>query len=191
MLGEKCRNRGGSMLDESDILQRHVSSLERRVVLLAVCCAALTTCLFLFSTRGAVKADVQAGMLTVKRLAVVDDKGTERVVIAAPLPDPTIRGARVKRDGPVSGMLIFDPKGNERGGYVTSDTGDLAAFITLDSEQDQVFTAYANADRGATVWVSNDQHDAVAFSTHKQPVLEIVQDKKIIYKQPPSALDLH
>ena len=32
----------------------------------------------------------------------------------------------MKRDGPVSGILIFDPKGNERGGYVTSDTGDLA-----------------------------------------------------------------
>jgi hypothetical protein len=71
--------------------------------------------------------------LTVKRLAVVDDKGTERVVIAAPLPDPLILGKRVKRDGPVSGILIFDPKGNERGGYVTSDSGDLAALITLDS----------------------------------------------------------
>jgi hypothetical protein len=179
------------VLNQLDILQRRVSSLERRVVLLAVCCAALTTCLFLFATRGAVKADAQPGMLTVKRLAVVDDKGTERVVIAAPLPDPIIQGRRVKRDGPVSGMLIFDPKGNERGGYVTSDTGDLGAFITLDSERDQVFTAYANADRGATVWVSNDQHDAVAFSTNKQPVLEIVQDKKIIYKQPPNAPDLH
>lgn len=31
----------------------------------------------------------------------------------------------------------------------------------------------------------------IAFSTHKQPVLEIVQDKKIIYKQPPNAPDLH
>jgi hypothetical protein len=188
---KKCPSRGGYVLDQLDILQRRVSSLERRVVLLAVCCAALTTCLFLFATGGAVKADAQPGMLTVKRLAVVDDKGTERVVIAAPLPDPIIQGRRVKRDGPVSGMLIFDPKGNERGGYVTSDTGDLAAFITLDSERDQVFTAYANADRGATVWVSNDQHGAVAFSTHKQPVLEIVQDKKVIYKQPPNAPNLH
>jgi hypothetical protein len=180
------------MSDRLDILQRRVSSLERRVVLLAVCCAASTICLFLFAAAGgAVKADPQPGVLTVKRLAVVDDKGTERVVIAAPLPDPIIQGTRVKRDGPVSGMLIFDPKGNERGGYVTSDTGDLAAFITLDSERDQVFTAYANADHGAAVWVSNDQHDAIAFSTHKQPVLEIVQDKKIIYKQPPNAPDLH
>jgi hypothetical protein len=180
------------MSDRLDILQRRVSSLERRVVLLAVCCAASTTCLLLFaSAGGAVKADAQPGVLTVKRLAVVDDKGTERVVLAAPLPDPIIQGTRVKRDGQVSGMLIFDPKGNERGGYVTSDTGDLAAFITLDSEHDQVFTAYANADHGATVWVSNDQHDAIAFSTHTQPVLEIVHNKKMIYKQPPNAPNLH
>ena len=137
------------------------------------------------------KADAQPGILTVKRLAVVDDKGTERVVLAAPLPDPIIQGTRVKRDGPVSGMLIFDPKGNERGGYVTSDTGDLGAFIALDSEHDQVFTAYANADSGATVWVANEKHDAVAFSTHKQAVLEIIQNKKVIYKRPPTAPDLH
>ena len=97
----------------------------------------------------------------------------------------------MKRDGPASGILIFDPKGNERGGYVTSDTGDLGAFISLDSERDQVFTAYANADSGATVWVANEKHDAVAFSTHKQPVLEIIQNKKVIYKRPPTAPDLH
>ena len=147
MIGEQISQPGGSVFDQLDILQRRVSSLERRVVLLAVCCAALTTCLFLFAAGGAVKADAQPGILTVKRLAVVDDKGTERVVIAAPLPDPIVQGTRVKRDGPVSGMLIFDPKGNERGGYVTSDTGDLAAFITLDSERDQVLTRIRTTGR--------------------------------------------
>jgi hypothetical protein len=72
-------------------------------------------------------------------------------------------GRRVKRTGPESGILIFDPKGNERGGYVTSDTADLEAFITLDSERDQVFTACANVGSGATVSVENDKHDAIAL----------------------------
>ena len=178
------------MSEQLNALQRRVSNLERRVVLLAMCCAALTVILLLFAATGVVKAAAQPEMLTVKRLAVVDEKGTERVVIAAPLPDPIIQGKRVKRDGPASGILIFDPKGNERGGYVTSDTGDLGAFITLDSERDQVFTAYANADSGATVWVANEKHDAVAFSTHNQAVLEIIQNKKVIYKRPPTAPDL-
>jgi hypothetical protein len=179
------------MSEKLEGLQRRVASLERRVVLLAVCCAALTAYVLLFGYRGVVQAMAPPESLTVKRLAVVDDKGTERVVIAAPLPDPLILGKRVKRDGPVSGILIFDPKGNERGGYVTSDSGDLAALITLDSERDQVFTAYANADSGATVWTANEKHDAIAFSTHGQPVWEILQNKKVIYKRPSNAPDLH
>ena len=179
------------MSEQLDALQRRVSGLERKVVLLTMCCAGLAIYLLLFGAESVMKAAARPEMLTVKRLAVVDEKGTERVVIAAPLPDPIVQGKRVKRDGPASGILIFDPKGNERGGYVTSDTGDLGAFITLDSEHDQVFTAYANADSGATVWVTNENHDAVAFSTHQQPVFEIVQNKKVIYKNPPNAPDVH
>jgi hypothetical protein len=179
------------MSEQLEALHRRVSGLERKVVLLGVCCAVLTIYVFLFAAGHVVKAAPQPEMLSVKRIAVVDEKGTERVVIAAPLPDPIIQGKRVKRDGPVSGMLIFDPKGNERGGYVTSDSGDLAAFLTLDSERDQVFTAYANADSGATVWVANEKHDAIALSTHKRPVFEIVENKKVIYKRPSRAPDLH
>lgn len=175
------------MSEQMDALQRRVSGLERKVVLLT---SGLAIYLLLFGVESVMKAAARTEMLTVKRLAIVDEKGTERVVIAAPLPDPIIQGKRVKRDGPASGILIFDPKGNERGGYVTSDTGDLGAFITLDSEHDQVFTAYANADSGATVWVTNEKHDAVAFSTHQQPVLEIIQNRKVIYKRPPTAPDL-
>jgi hypothetical protein len=96
------------MSEQLDALQRRVSGLECRVVLPAICCAALTIFLLLFGARGVVKAAAQPEMLTVKRLAVVDEKGTERVVIAAPLPDPIIRGKRAKRDGPASGILIFD-----------------------------------------------------------------------------------
>src|ERR1700747_1766290 len=99
------------MLEEVNTLQRRVSSLERRAVFLAICCAALTADLLLFAVRDVVKAAARPEMLTVKRLAVVDEKGTERVVIAAPLPDPVIQGKRMKRDGPASGILIFDPKG--------------------------------------------------------------------------------
>ena len=52
--------------------------------------------MFLFAAEHVVKAAPQPDMLIVKRLAVVDEKGTERVVIAAPLPDPIIQGKSVK-----------------------------------------------------------------------------------------------
>jgi|SRR5581483_8690 len=180
------------MSEELNYLRLRISRLERRTVSLAICCAGLASYAFFSGSAYRVTAaGQQPDSMTLKRLAIVDAKGTERVVIAAPLPDPVIQGKRMHRDGPVSGVLIFDPKGNERGGYVTSDSGDLAAFLTLDSERDQVFTAYANANSGATVWAANDRHDAVAFSTHEQPVLEIVQNRKVIYKRPITAPDLH
>jgi len=174
---------------ELDALQRRVLVLERTLILVVACSVAVAFHMVL-SARREVRAAAQPDTLIVKRLAIVDEKGTERVVIAAPLPDPIVMGKRVKRDGPASGILIYDPKGNERGGYVTSDTQDLAALLTLDSEHGQVFTAYANAESGATVWVTNEENDAVAFSTNKQPVLEIIQNKKVVYKRPPNAADL-
>lgn len=88
----------------------------------------------------------------------------------------------------MSGVLIYDPKGNERGGYGTSDAADLSALLTLDSEKSQVFTVYANAgSSGATVWVSNDENQNVIMSTHHTALFE---GKTVIYKQPPDAPDL-
>jgi len=65
-----------------------------------------------------------------------------------------IHGVRQKRAGAVSGLLISDANGNERGGYVTSDTpGD--AFITLDSEDDQEVMLLANRKGGANFYLSD------------------------------------
>jgi hypothetical protein len=170
-------------------LDRRISQLKNYVVALALLWAG-TTGVWLMKTSPYVARAAQLESLTVKRLAVIDEKGTERVLISAPLPEPMINGKRGKRDSPVSGMLIFDPQGNERGGYVTSDGGDLAALLTLDSENDQVFTAYANAGSGATVWVTNEKHQNVVMSTHNTAVLEITHGKKVVYKQPPGAAAL-
>jgi hypothetical protein len=177
------------MPEEIAALDRRISQLKNYVVVLALLWAG-TTGVWLMKTSLYVARAAQPESLTVKRLAVVDAKGTERVVISAPLPEPIINGKREKRDSSVSGMLIYDPKGNERGGYVTSDGGDLAALLTLDSENDQVFTAYANAGSGATVWVANEKHQNVVMSTHNTAVFEITHGKKVVYKQPPDAADL-
>jgi hypothetical protein len=178
------------MLEEIAALHRRMSQLKNYVVVLTFLWAGTIGVWFMTTTSSNVARAAKPESLTVKRLAVIDDKGTERVVISAPLPEPMINGKREKRDSPVSGILIYDPKGNERGGYVTSDGGDLAALLTLDSENDQVFTAYANAGSGATVWVANEKHQNVVMSTHNTAVLEITHGKKIVYKQPPDAAAL-
>jgi hypothetical protein len=60
-------------------------------------------------------------ILRVRGLSVVDERGMERVYIGAPVVDPLRFGKRFRR-GPVSGILLFDCAGNERSGYVTTDT---------------------------------------------------------------------
>lgn len=173
-------------------LQSQVTLLERKIRYLTVGCIALLACTAMMAQRGNVRADSSVQSLTVKRLAVVDEKGVERVVIAAPLPDPIVHGKRFKRDGAVSGILIFDPKGNERGGYVTSETENPGAFLTLDSEDGQVFTAYANANGtdGATVSLESDTRDSITLTTYQQPSIQMRQNGKTIQKIPGTAPEL-
>ena len=51
------------------------------------------------------------GVLRVRQTTVVDEKGTERIWMGAPVPAPTVDGKRVKRSGPVSGIILLDAKG--------------------------------------------------------------------------------
>ena len=59
--------------------------------------------------------------LTVRELTVVDEKGTPRVRIGAPLPDPKGLKRKVK---PV-GLQFMDPEGKEVGGLVQIDSIDV------------------------------------------------------------------
>ncbi len=70
-------------------------------------------------------------LIRARRVEVLDGRGVERVIIGAPLPDPMLLGRRVDRGEAVSGILILDAEGNERGGYVTGDVSRDAA-LTLD-----------------------------------------------------------
>jgi hypothetical protein len=59
--------------------------------------------------------------LTVRELTIVDEKGTPRVRIGAPLPDPKGLKRKVK---PV-GLQFMDPEGKEIGGLVQIDSIDV------------------------------------------------------------------
>lgn len=95
-------------------------------------------------------------ILRVRGLIVVDRRGTERVWIGAPLPDPVLLGQRSKRGDPVSGILIFDAEGNERGGYVTGDSTRDAA-LTLDEVGRAAVVLYTD-DRGDMGLSFGDQY---------------------------------
>ncbi len=87
------------------------------------------------------------GILHVRGLVVEDATRHERLRLGAPLPDPMIHGVRYKRSGAISGLIISDAEGNERGGYVTSDQSG-EAFLSLDSEDEQQVLFLANPKGG-------------------------------------------
>jgi hypothetical protein len=86
------------------------------------------------------------GVLHVRGIVVDDQNGHERVRLGAPVPDPLIHGVRRKRVAPVSGLIITDGAGNERGGFTTNEVGE--AFIGLDSEDEQQVLFLANPHGG-------------------------------------------
>src|SRR5947207_14667072 len=59
--------------------------------------------------------------LIVRRLDIVDDEGVIRASLAAPTPAPIVDGIQYKRAFPVSGLVLFDKNGSERGGYGVAD----------------------------------------------------------------------
>jgi hypothetical protein len=161
-------------IDAAQTIAR-LTKLNRRLVYLVciVSCVALASAaLLLFDHR---KAAQVGDELRVREITVVDEHGVERVKIGAPLPDPINQGKRGRRDDSISGILIYDSRGNERGGYVT-DNSIGNAFLTLDSDRMQQVTLVAYPGGGAEFGIQNETKDAVALSAvDKGPKLKLVR----------------
>jgi hypothetical protein len=111
-------------------LQRRVTALTRLTVVIAVAGTLVTLSAFVVPKTRAQPVVTADSVLVVRAISVVDARGVERVRIAAPLPDPIMLGRRFARGESVSGILIYDSEGNERGGYVTDESRNAA--LTLD-----------------------------------------------------------
>lgn len=129
--------------------------------------------------------------LRVRELAVVDERGTERVLIAAPLPDPMIAGQRHKRGGAVSGIIIADATGTERGGYVTAHDGYANAMLTLDGaglsnsgQESQTVLLLAEPDGGTTFRIWNRDKGSITMGVSDNPFLNVKQKGKPLFIMP-------
>ena len=97
---------------DTALMIARLTKLNRRLIYLVcfVSCLSLASAAFLLlEYRSAAHG---AGELRVRGLTVVDEHGVERVKIAAPLPDPITLGKRGWRDDPISGILVYDSRGN-------------------------------------------------------------------------------
>ncbi|MEJ4088309.1 hypothetical protein [Galbibacter orientalis] len=105
-----------------------------------------------------VSIDLSNEVLKVKGLVVTDSTGVERVIIGSHFPPPQGIGYRKYRgaNSGVSGVMLFDHEGQERGGYVTGDTyGNI--FLTLDSKISQrvLFMAEPQGASVLKMWGKN------------------------------------
>jgi hypothetical protein len=134
-----------------------------------------------------VQAQVQPdkdGILRVRGLIVEDRNGHERVRLGAPLPDPMIHGVRYKRSGDISGLLISDAAGNERGGYVTGDKSG-EAFFSLDSEDEQQVLFLANPKGGVNFDLYDSKGNEVQITVFADgPRLTLTKAKNKVLELP-------
>lgn len=114
--------------------EERIRRLERQVRRLSAICGCLLLAAAVTATGAAAFQEKAGKSLTVERLKVrridvVDEKGTSRVVIAAPAPGPVIDGKTYKRRVSASGVILNDSDGNERGAFVVMDDGTTALLI--------------------------------------------------------------
>lgn len=123
--------------------------------------------------------------LTLRRLDIVDAYGVSRVILAAPAPAATAFGKVTSRsDRQISGILIADATGTERGGYVTSDTDDANALLTLDAQGHQTVLLLAEPTGSTLFRIWNGKGSLVMGVSGKNPFLNVNQDGKAVFGAP-------
>jgi len=70
--------------------------------------------------------------ITARRIDIVDADGTIRMTLSGATPAPIIDGIQYKRAFNVAGMILYDDKGSERGGFGTADVEGGMAVLALD-----------------------------------------------------------
>ncbi len=98
----------------------------------------------------------QTDKLRVRELAIIDEKGRERIVIAAPLPDPVVDGKIRKRVRVVSaGVQFKEPDGTERGGIAASDDGSFMFGIDDEAGRERAHLYYI-PKRGSGIYLQGE-----------------------------------
>lgn len=70
--------------------------------------------------------------ISARRIDIVDEEGVIRMTLAADTPAPIIDGIQYRRAFDVSGLILYDEKGSERGGFGVADLEGGMAVLALD-----------------------------------------------------------
>jgi len=111
--------------------------------------------------------DFANDILKVRGIIVVDSLGVERAILAAHLPEAQRDGGRMyssRSQTAVSGLMLYDSEGIERGGYVTDDDyGNI--FLTLDSKDNQTALFLAEPQGATTMSIWSRTGNKANFTT--------------------------
>jgi hypothetical protein len=126
-------------------------------------------------------------ILKVRGLVVTDGNGIDRVWIGSPLPNPPLFGKRYKRMMSVSGILMFDADGNERSGYVTTDSSGGNVFLSMDSVGSETAECGASAGGGARLELHDGTSQLSLAAFQAGPEMKMAVQGKTVFQQPVNA----
>jgi len=92
-----------------------------------------------------------ADRLTIRSLAITDEKGVERIRVAAPLPDAMENDQAQHRRSPANGIQFNDAKGNERGGLSMLDDGSMLLCFDSNSSEATCMYVMPSGERGFSI----------------------------------------
>jgi hypothetical protein len=128
--------------------------------------------------------------LSVREIAVVDAQGVVRARLGGDLPDAVGRlGRSIPRGDKIAGLLIYDSRGRERGGYVTFDREGTAA-LTLDSrdpyQQMLLIEADSTPVEGVGLRLWSRQSWAELHAGASGAGISAGRDGKVVFFEPPA-----
>ncbi len=77
-------------------------------------------------------ATVDHERISARRIDIVGEDGVIRMTLAAETPAPIIDGIQYRRAFGVSGLILYDENGSERGGFGVADVDGGMAVLALD-----------------------------------------------------------
>jgi hypothetical protein len=133
-------------------------------------------------TNSAAVLDYSDKIIKVRGVVVVDTQGIERVIVGSHLPDPNFsfghRAMYRGKGGSVSGVMLYDHEGQERGGYVTDD-GYGNAFLTLDSKTEQHVLLIAEPQGGAGFQLFDRNNNKISLGVSESDAeIQLIKNKQ-------------
>ena len=144
-----------------------------------------------FSGARSPRTALSADTLRVREVAVVDAKGVVRARLGGDLPDAVGRlGRQIPRGDKIAGLLIYDDRGRERGGYVTFEREGTAA-LTLDSrdpyQQMMLIEADSTPAEGVGLRLWSGKSWAELHAGAGGAGVSAGRDGRVVFFEPPAA----